>query len=147
MLAETRESFGMAGGLRFWALGVDSGPRRGAFEGILDPPNNTNTYMLIGAQTAPTVAVSYCRQLSCEHRYRHEPFRRMGSVFNSLREAHCLCWAKSGSTVGGKFHFLRRPFLRSGLPRGPRRPFQRVGGFAPCLLQGSPGPPGPGRPF
>jgi hypothetical protein len=35
----TRESFRMARGLRFWALGVDSGPRGGAFEGILDPPN------------------------------------------------------------------------------------------------------------
>ncbi len=33
----TRESFGMARGLRFWALGVDSGPRGGAVEGILDP--------------------------------------------------------------------------------------------------------------
>ncbi len=33
-----RESFGMARGLRFWALGVDSGPRGGAFEGISDPP-------------------------------------------------------------------------------------------------------------
>ncbi len=37
----TRESFGMArGGPRFWALGVDSGPRGGAFEGILDPLNS-----------------------------------------------------------------------------------------------------------
>ncbi len=27
----------MAGGPRFWALGVDSGPRGGAFEGFLDP--------------------------------------------------------------------------------------------------------------
>jgi hypothetical protein len=33
-----RESFGMARGLRFWALVVDSGPRGGAFEGILGPP-------------------------------------------------------------------------------------------------------------
>ena len=32
-----RASFGMARGLRFWALGVDSGPREGAFEGIWDP--------------------------------------------------------------------------------------------------------------
>jgi hypothetical protein len=32
-----RASFGMARGPRFWALGVDSGPREGAFEGILDP--------------------------------------------------------------------------------------------------------------
>ncbi len=27
----------MARGPRFWALGVDSGPRGGAFEGIMDP--------------------------------------------------------------------------------------------------------------
>ncbi len=33
----TRESFAMGRGLRFWALGVDSGPRGGACEGILDP--------------------------------------------------------------------------------------------------------------
>jgi hypothetical protein len=29
----------MAWGPRVWALVVDSGPRGGAFEGILDPPN------------------------------------------------------------------------------------------------------------
>jgi hypothetical protein len=34
----TRESLGMARGLRVWALGVDSGPRGGAVEGIVDPP-------------------------------------------------------------------------------------------------------------
>ncbi len=34
----TRESFGVARGPRFWALGVDSGPRGVAFEGIWDPP-------------------------------------------------------------------------------------------------------------
>ncbi len=39
----TRESLGMARGLRFWALGVDSGPRGGAFEGILDPPKIIKT--------------------------------------------------------------------------------------------------------
>ena len=43
----TRESFGMARGPRFWALGVDSGPRGGAFEGILDPPKNNNIYIYI----------------------------------------------------------------------------------------------------
>ncbi len=36
----TRESFGMARGPRFCALGVDSGPRGGAFEGFWTPPNN-----------------------------------------------------------------------------------------------------------
>ncbi len=42
----TRESFGMARGPRFWAQGVDSGPRGGAFEGILDPqPIITNIYL------------------------------------------------------------------------------------------------------
>ena len=34
----TQESFGMARGLRFWALGADSGPRGRAFEWVLDPP-------------------------------------------------------------------------------------------------------------
>ena len=53
----TRESFGMARGPRFWALGIDSGPRGGAFEGIVDPQNNKK-YMLIGAQTAPTLRVA-----------------------------------------------------------------------------------------
>jgi hypothetical protein len=43
----TRESFGMARGLRFWALGVDSGPRGGAFEGILDPPKLYKIYFLL----------------------------------------------------------------------------------------------------
>ncbi len=48
----TRESFGMARGPRFWALGVDSGPRGGAFEGILDPKIIEHIFF-IGAQTAP----------------------------------------------------------------------------------------------
>ncbi len=50
----TRESFGMARGLPFWALGVDTGPRGRAFEWILDPRTNTK-YICIGAQTAPRV--------------------------------------------------------------------------------------------
>ncbi len=32
----------MARGPRFWPLGVDSGPRGWAFEGILDPSQNHN---------------------------------------------------------------------------------------------------------
>ncbi len=46
-------------------------------------------------------------------------------------------------------NFIRignRSFWGSGRPRGPRRPFQTVGGFAPHLLEGSPGPRGPPRP-
>jgi hypothetical protein len=39
-----------------------------------------------------------------------------------------------------------RSIWRSGRPRVPRRPFQKVGGFSPHLLQGSPGSPGPPRP-
>ncbi len=39
-----------------------------------------------------------------------------------------------------------RSFWGSGRPRGPRRPFQKVGGFAPHLFEGLPGPPGPSRP-
>ncbi len=57
----TRESFGMAGGPRFWALGVDSGPRGGAFEGVVGPPRNNAKYMyFIGAQTAPTSSGQEC---------------------------------------------------------------------------------------
>ncbi len=67
----TRESFGMARGPPFWALGLDSGPREGAFEGMLDPPEiikHIDSYWCpngallapywrpIGAQTAPTLA-------------------------------------------------------------------------------------------
>ena len=37
----------MARGPRFWALGVDCGPRGGAFEGILDPPKNNKKYMYL----------------------------------------------------------------------------------------------------
>ncbi len=48
----------MARGPRFWALGVDSGPRGGAFKGILDPPTSFKKQrFFIGAQTAPTVLV------------------------------------------------------------------------------------------
>ncbi len=36
-------------------------------------------------------------------------------------------------------------FSGSGRPRGPRRPFQKVGGEAPQPLKGSPGHPGPAR--
>jgi hypothetical protein len=51
----TRESFGMARGLRFWALEVDAGPRGGAFEGILDLPKIIKIDICISAQTAPTL--------------------------------------------------------------------------------------------
>ena len=37
-------------------------------------------------------------------------------------------------------------FLRSGRPRGPRRAFQNVGGDAPHIFEGLPGPPGLARP-
>ncbi len=37
----------MARGPRFWALGVDSGPRGGACEGILDPKNNEKLVFLL----------------------------------------------------------------------------------------------------
>ncbi len=36
--------------------------------------------------------------------------------------------------------------MRSGKPRGPGKAFQNVGGFAPHLLGGFIGPPGPARP-
>ena len=36
-------------------------------------------------------------------------------------------------------------FLRSGRPRGPGKPFQNVGGFAPHIFEGLPGPPGAGQ--
>ena len=35
-------------GPRFWALGVDSGPRGGAFEGVLDPRKNKIYIFLLG---------------------------------------------------------------------------------------------------
>ncbi len=37
----------MARGPRFWALGVDFGPRGGAFEGIVDPKNNNKHICLL----------------------------------------------------------------------------------------------------
>ncbi len=51
----TRESFGMPRGPRFWPLGVDYGPRGGAFEGFVDPKNNEKHMFFIGAQTVPTI--------------------------------------------------------------------------------------------
>ena len=36
-------------------------------------------------------------------------------------------------------------FLRSGRPRGTRKAFKSVGGFAPHLFEVFPGPPGPAR--
>ncbi len=44
------------------------------------------------------------------------------------------------------FRIGNRSVWGSGRPRGPGRPFRWVGGFAPHLLEGSPGPPGPPRP-
>jgi hypothetical protein len=35
--------------------------------------------------------------------------------------------------------------LRSGRPRGPGKAFKNVGGFAPHIMEGLPGPPGPAR--
>ena len=53
----------MARGPRFWALGVESGPRGGGFEGLLDL-QHTNTFRFIDAQTAPTVLRSVSGRLS-----------------------------------------------------------------------------------
>ncbi len=36
--------------------------------------------------------------------------------------------------------------LKSGRPRGPGKALQNVGGEAPHIFEGSPGPPGPDRP-
>ena len=41
--------------------------------------------------------------------------------------------------------FLLGAFLKSSRPRGPGKTFQNVGGFAPHLFEGVPGPPGPAR--
>ena len=43
------DRWGWRGDLVSWALGVDPGPRRGAFEGVLDPPKNnrTNVFLLV----------------------------------------------------------------------------------------------------
>ena len=49
----------------------------------------------------------------------------------------------------GVFQFFKvgnRSFWGSGRPQGPRIPGQKVGGFAPDLFEGFPGPPGPARP-
>jgi hypothetical protein len=42
---------------------------------------------------------------------------------------------------------VNRSFWGSGRPRVPGGPFQKLGGFAPDLLEGSPGPPGPPSPY
>jgi hypothetical protein len=53
----TRDSFGMARGLRFWALGIDSGTRGNAFEGILDPQNNkTYVFLLVPKRCLRSIA-------------------------------------------------------------------------------------------
>ncbi len=52
----TRESFGMAQGPRFWALGVDAGPRGGAFEVALDPQNNKKRIFVLVPKWASTVS-------------------------------------------------------------------------------------------
>jgi hypothetical protein len=41
---------------------------------------------------------------------------------------------------------LGRAFSRSGRPRGPGKALKNVGGFAPNMLEGLPGPPGLARP-
>ncbi len=51
-------------------------------------------------------------------------------------------WVLEGSLAG----FVRGTCLRSGRPRGPGKALKKVGGFAPHILEGFPGPPGPARP-
>ncbi len=46
----------------------------------------------------------------------------------------------------GRAWFSKSLFLGSKLPRGPGKPFPKVGGEVPHLLEGSPGPPGQLRP-
>jgi hypothetical protein len=53
----------------------------------------------------------------------------------------CKLWVPEASLAG----FLGGARLRSGRPLGPGKAFKKVGGFAPHILQGFPGPPGPAR--
>ena len=51
-------------------------------------------------------------------------------------------WVPEGSLAG----FIWGAFLRSGRPRRPGKALKNVGGFAPHMFEGLPGPPGPARP-
>jgi hypothetical protein len=55
-------------------------------------------------------------------------------------------WLHVGRVFFNCFRIRNRSFLGSGRPREPGRPFQKAGGFAPHLLEWSPGPPGSPRP-
>ncbi len=52
---------------------------------------------------------------------------------------------KPGHTTG-YLPDLGDAFLKSGRPRGPGKALKIVGGEAPHILEGLPGPPGPARP-
>ncbi len=85
--------------------------------------------------------------LACPQEQRPIAVRAQRATSRPWR-AHPPSWLHAG-LVNKFYYFLRigdRPFVGSGWPRGPWRPFRKVGGEAPHLLQGSPGPPVPPRP-
>ncbi len=63
----------MARGPRFWALGVDSGPREETFEVILDPPKDHGKYkfLLVPNRTAPWRELAAAKGLATGHNLEH----------------------------------------------------------------------------
>jgi hypothetical protein len=99
-----------------------------------------------GGQTlsAGTVFPGFARNIGG----RDLPCFAYHGVFSALAQCTVNNYTASVSVVGlweVIFICLRvenRPFGGSGRPGGPGRPFLWVGGFAPHLLEGSPGPRG-----
>ncbi len=81
--------------------------------------------------------------------YRRHFGQDTGSIQASFYRGSSTLWGLYFARVAvaweGSLNFSmvrNRSFWGSGRPRGPRRPFQNVGGFAPHLLEWSPGPMG-----
>ncbi len=85
----------------------------------------------------PRIAVRCC-QLAARFGHARGP----QSIFNLGRDRR----PQIGYLKAVWPDFVWGEFLRSGRPRGPGETLKKVGGFAPHIFEGCPGPPGPARP-
>ncbi len=109
----------MARGPRFWALGVDSGPRGGAVEGILDP-NNNKTNIFISAQTAPTTVIERKNGFCLFVALSPAPSRK--SVRDPSFYSRAKPLAKLNTLLSGPLAILISGFWIPGRARKPPNP-------------------------
>ncbi len=121
----------MARGPRFWALGVDSGPRGGAFEGVWDPPKTIkNTCIFISAQ----------------HGLRINPPGYFSLIYAAFIKPGPLGKLR-GQTLAENRPKTTKKLKYLTLPTGPYRLFKRAHTAPTQIAPHAIGPPSAGDPI